>query len=59
MTTGQGLSAGRLSAMGGLFFCGTPSKWFGVNDRKPPAPARAHQKARAQPTADPPSALGR
>jgi len=35
MTTGQGLSAGRLWATCGLFLRGTLFKWFGVNDRKP------------------------
>jgi four helix bundle protein len=34
-------------------------KCLSVSDRIPPAPARAHKTARPEPTADPPTALGR
>jgi hypothetical protein len=34
-------------------------KCLSVSDRTPPAPVRAHQTARPEPTADPPTALGR
>jgi len=61
MTTGRGPSADRLSATCGLFLRADYGQWAEQSDRDhtPPALVRAHQTARPEPTADPPTALGR